>query len=387
MLRGDVTSSVDFPMPFTSSTEAAASLGSAPIETMQPAPAGLTARPSKSALGRLAVGTALGGLAVGVVWFAIAADRAEADPEARVTGSAATTPAVAGRQDLPRSTDAPDASALDEIDRLTQSGELDGAEALLVALRDQHPKHPQVSWRWGRLLAKRKGKKAQALAAYGDAMEADPTLLDDKHFYGEVHDLLQIPALRDDGLDLALRYMGKYAHTFLLELVNNEKKPLTYENRQRALEELATDSSSWALVNRRLNIALDVLQARQSLTPCQAYDEALTNVAAMPDYWFYSRVERSEVPPADANAKSGREDPVLCATLPQRKADTLELLSALAPEPEEGAEGEAPADGKAPANRPSKSTSTKKAPTKQKPSPKKVDCNKFRGIFKKQCWE
>jgi hypothetical protein len=387
MLRGDsMNSSVDFPMPLTSSMEAAS--GSL-VRSLPTAPPSSPAR--KPILGRLVIALGAAALAGGLLWVALFGERAAAGPEptaARAVaapGGGATELAVAA-------VGGPDAGALAELDRLLQSGELDGAETLLVALRDQHPKHPQLSWRWGRLLTKRRNRKAQALAAYGHALEAEPALLEDKHFYAELHDLLQIPALRDDGLDLALRNMGKYGHTFLLDLVNNEKKPLTYENRQRALEQLSTDSASWALVNRRLNIALDVLQARQSLTPCQAYDEALTNVAAMPDYWFYTRVERSEVPPADVNAKTGREDPVLCATLPQRKADTLELLSALAPEvegaaPAEGgapADGKAPADAKAPAPAASKST---KPDAKPKAAPKKkVDCNKFRGIFKKQCW-
>ncbi len=383
MLRGDgMTSSVDFPMPLTSSMEAAS--GSL-VRGLQTAPSVPARRPI---LGKLVIATGAAALAGGLLWVALFGERAAAKPDptaapavAAPGGEISVAAAAVG---------GPDAGALAELDRLLQSGELDGAETLLVALRDQHPKHPQLSWRWGRLLAKRKNRKAQALAAYGHALEADPTLLEDKHFYAELHDLLQIPALRDDGLDLALRNMGKYGHTFLLDLVNNEKKPLTYENRQRALEQLATDSASWALVNRRLNIALDVLQARQSLTPCQAYDEALTNVAAMPDYWFYTRVERSEVPPADVNAKTGREDPVLCATLPQRKADTLELLSALAPEapaPPESVALDAKVDAKAdPKAQPSASKGGKPE-SKPKAAPKKkVDCNKFRGIFKKQCW-
>ncbi|HET6581799.1 MAG TPA: serine/threonine-protein kinase, partial [Nannocystaceae bacterium] len=411
MLRGDPTPSVElFPrpsepvslMPSTSSSQiadptagtgeasaaartvAAGDSASAPITTHTMPPSSGVAKSSRAIV--LAVGAGL--LAAGALWIAFGR-------EPVVTGGDASTtvaqPSAATRSDeAPGGAAAvagPDDATLAEIDRLIQSGELEDADKLLVTQRELFPDQPQLSWRWGRLLAKRRNKKAQALVAYGDALEADPALLDDKQFYAELHDLLQIPALRDDGLDLALEHMGKYGHTFLLDLVNNEKKPLAYENRHRALEELATDSASWALVNRRLNIALDVLQAKQSITPCQAYDEALTNVAAMPDYYFVSRVERSEVPLPGANAKTGGEDPVLCATLPQRRADTLELLSALAPE---GAD--APADEpKVPAGKGGTASAAKKpAPkhktTTKKASPRKVDCNKFRGIFKKQCW-
>jgi serine/threonine protein kinase len=379
MLRGDVTSSVEFPMPLTSSVEVATGSFSRPL----PLPPVQVSAPRRSWAPRIFFYSGMAALAGGVLWLALVGDRAVADSES-ADGAASVLGFERVQGEVALAAEQPDPSALAELDRLIQSGELEGAETLLVAMRDRYPKHPQLSWRWGRLLTKRKNKKAQALAAYGHAMEGDPTLLEDKYFYAEVHDLMQLPALRDEALDLALREMGKYSHTFLLDLVNNEKKPLTYENRQRALEELSTDSASWALVNRRLNIALDVLQAKQSLTPCQAYDEALTNVAAMPDYWFYTRVERSEVPPADTNAKTGREDPVLCATLPQRKADTLELLSALAPEAEvpadEAAAAEAAKADAAKAPAPAKKAAPKKS------TRKKVDCNKFRGIFKKQCW-
>jgi serine/threonine protein kinase len=384
MLRGDVTSSMDFPMPQTSSMEAASGSFSRPL----PLPPTAAPARERSVLPRVVLFTGAAALAGTLLWVALAGERAAADSE--------PTAAVSGPPEIERvdgevaiAAASPDPSALAELDRLIQSGELEGAETLLVAMRDRYPKHPQLSWRWGRLLTKRKNKKAQALAAYGHAIEGDLGLLDDKYFYAEIHDLMQIPALRDEALDLALREMGKYSHTFLLDLVNNEKKPLSYENRQRALEELSTDAASWALVNRRLNIALDVLQAKQSLTPCQAYDEALTNVAAAPDYWFYTRVERSEVPPADTNAKTGREDPVLCATLPQRKADTLELLSALAPEGTEVPTDDATTPDGKPNGKPDAKAppAASKKPVAKKSAPrKKVDCNKFRGIFKKQCW-
>src|SRR5690606_34234206 len=135
-------------------------------------------------------------------------------------------------------------------------------DSLLGLLRDEYPRDPELLWRKGRLLAKRKGKEAQALAAYGSALDADPGLLEDKDFYAELYELLRNRKLRDEALELALHKMGPYGHKFLLEEVNNEKRPLGYTDRRRALEELKKDANNIALINTKLNMALDLLDRK-----------------------------------------------------------------------------------------------------------------------------
>ncbi len=287
----------------------------------------------------------------------------------------------------------PEASALAEIDRLLLSSKLDEADKLLAAQRDQFPKDAQLSWRLGRLLSKRKGKRTSALVAYGDAMEVDPTLLDDNEFYAELHELLRTPGARDEALDLALHQMGRYGHSFLLELVNNEKKPLTYAKRHRALDEIGTDPTNAALVNRRLNTALDLLQAHQSLTPCQSYADALTAITAAPEYYFLPRVERALPPKSDPTVPDAREDPAACEGLDVRRQATLDLLATLEPTAgdtdgeivieDDGGTSPAPAASDKPAG-----AADKPAPKPAaKKKPKTQDCSKLRGVFKKKCWK
>ncbi|HWB77528.1 MAG TPA: hypothetical protein VG755_21325, partial [Nannocystaceae bacterium] len=306
-------------------------------------------------------------------------------------------PGASGQQaddEVAIAVDGPGEAALAEIDRLLLSGKLDDADKLLSPLRDQYPKDAQLAWRQGRLLAKRKNKKAQALASYGAAIDSDPTLLDDKTFYDELHELLRTPALRDDALDLALQRMGRFGHKFLLELVNAEKKPLSYDDRHRALEELKSDPANAELVNQRLNTALDLLQASSSLTPCKAYGDALTAIDAQPDYYYYPRVEKAVVPKAAAPGAANREDPSACEGLDARRQSTLDQLATLAPV--DAIEGDTDGtivieDDSAPA-KPAPAKPAAKKPAAKKPASKKkaasnADCDKFGGMFKKKCWK
>lgn len=406
MLRGDTSGSGAIQL-------AAASLGSGRIpvgmsanSTMVPSFSSATPAPTMPPrVGRLprrrvAIGAGAAAIGIATLWLVgdepteaqgTAAVAAQTEPSVALRG----VPGVAAADDRVEviTTAGPDASALSEIDRLLMSEKLDEADKLLAALRDQYPRDPQLSWRLGRLLTKRKNKRPQALLSYGDAIEVDPALLDNNEFYAELHELLRTPSARDEALDLALHHMGRYAHGFLLEMVNSEKKPLTYAKRHRALVELETDPDNLGMINRRLNTALDLLQAHQSLTPCQSYSDALTAIAATPEYYYLPRVERATPPlPVAAAAPSGREDPAKCDGLEAKRQETISLLAGLQPMPgdaeeeivieDDGGTAPAPAPAPAPASKPAGSK-----PAGSKPKAKKVDCSKLRGVFKKKCWK
>ena len=402
MLRGEVSSSGVVEM-------AVASLhsGSIPITTSSPHSTGIPINgvgttmvpaqsPPRSTL-KVALGIAVVAAASVALWQYLPR-RAADDPTTTTTVSSQAgveeSSALAARGENANDDSievlaggGPAVDAIAEIDRLLLSGKLDEADKLLMALRDEYPKDAQLSWRLGRLLTKRKGKRTQALVAYGVAIEGDPTLLDDNEFYAELHDLLRTPSARDEALDIALHSMGRYAHSFLLELVNNEKKPLTYAKRHRALDELATDPANEAMINRQLNTALDLLQAHQSLTPCGSYDAALTAIAAAPEFYFWARVQRAVPPVADPAALGAREDKAACEDLEARRQVLLALLVTLTPAvgdtdgeiiiDEDG--GTTPA---APASKPA----PKPAPKKKKSSTND-DCSRLRDLKKKKCWK
>lgn len=290
-----------------------------------------------------------------------------------------------------------DPAALAQVDQLILTKEFDKAEELLKPLRDQFPDDPILLWRQGRILASNKRKQSQTLATYGQALSLQPKLLEDRDFYAETYELLRNRRLRDEALDLALQKMGTYGHTFLLELVNDKRSPLDYHDRQRALEELAKSPENDTRVDRKLNMALDLLQAHKSMTPCRAFLKALEEIAAAPDYYFYSRVEKAKMPskPGPGLAGSLEDDADACAQLELRRQELLTVLGALSPTPEtdpetveEGAdEGEIevlqpPPEEPPPAAPAPKARRSKSSSSSKKSNP---DCKKFGAIFNKKC--
>ncbi len=340
----------------------------------------VTRPPVRAPKRRFIVGLGAAAIGLTTLWLMVPAEEQSAPQPSSTEEAAEGSVAPVAGDVLAPEPPRPDASLLAEIDRLLVLGAYDDADKLLASARDRFTKDAQLLWRHGRLLGKRKGKKAQALVAYADAIEGDPKLLDDKDFYAELYELLRNPTLRDDALDVALHQMGRYGHTFLLELVNNEKKPLAYDDRHRALDELARDPDNQAMINHRLRRELDLKQSKQSLTACKAYADALTSIASQPDYYFYPLIDKTPVPtPTAAN----REDAEVCAPLEPRRQELMAQLAALRPDDADvvvieeddqpAAAGAAPSDA-APAGA-------------KKPAPKKKsECGKLRGIFKKKCW-
>ncbi|MBX7081009.1 MAG: serine/threonine protein kinase [Nannocystaceae bacterium] len=352
-----------------------------------PTPTMVRRRPRR----RLLVGAGAAGIALATLWMLDSGDEpgSAATPATAPEEAPAADPGAGDEPVTVLAAEGPGVGDLAEVDRLLSAGKIDEAEKLLAPLRDRFPKDAQLNWRHGRVLSKRKGKRAQALAAYGAALDIDPTLLDNPEFFAELRDVMRTPGLRDDALDLALHQLGKYAHPFLLELVNNEKKPLPYDKRHRALDELASVPEDLARVNRQLNIALDLLQARQSLTPCKSYGDALTAMAAAPEYYYLARVQRGEVPKPAPEGSASHEPAEACDGLDARRQTVLDLLATL--EPVGDTDGEivimedggtepapAPASGGKPAPKPAPKGGTRK---------KKDDCSKLRGVFKKKCWQ
>ena len=346
-----------------------------------------------------------GGLAAVVVAGAVVMTSADDAGSAETSGDGAAAVSDRGQPEgegedevLIVDDHGPTDAQLAEIDRLILAKKNDDADKLLGPLLDNFPDNTVLIWRQGRLLANGgRKKRSQALAAYASALEKDPALLDDREFYAELSAVMRKPGLRDEALDVALRQMGATAHKYLLEVVNDERKPLDYDDRHRALEELASDPENAALVNRRLNRALDVLQAHASLTPCAAYHSALDAIAAEPEYYFYQRVERAELPgPKEGKhlTEAEQADAARCANALDRREEVLVLLATLEPEPEEREEE---GDTGTPANiapeakpagsksRGKSGKSGKSARSKGKSGKSKPNCAKFGAVLNKQC--
>lgn len=381
-----------------------------PMQAVESTLEGVPTPPQQKQRWKLAGAAAGGLLALTLGGWALSGDddakASETSTQASAAGESDPPPKTADKTGAVKAVpsllpvgDGLDAATIAEIDRLILAARADEADALLDPLHDQFPKNAQLLWRRGRVLGMRKRKESQALAAYGDALQADPDLLDDRDFYAQLYDLLRNRKIRDEALDLALQHLGVQGHKFLLELVNNESKPLQYNDRQRALAEIRNNSEDAALINTQLNLALDILQASNSLTPCTSYRTALEAIAEEPDYYYYRRVEKAEMPQtAAAAAEAGQakgetgegkssDDTEACKGLDERREEVLtQLLALMPPELAEGEdESETAANGEEPKAGSKQGTPASK-PKKKKTSAKSSrGCKGVAGMFKKRC--
>ncbi len=348
--------------------------GSVAIPVSGPAPTRSAARPL--AAGAAAV-LGLGFLA----WAVSRSAPARGEREERTATVAAALDELHTNVPTDADDDGPTGEQLAEIDRLLLQDDLDAAEKLLNPLLDRFPEDARLLWRQGKLLSKRPRRRAQALASYGDAIERDPSLLDHKDFYAEIMALLRQRGLQKEALDLALRKMGKHAHPFLLELVNRKKKALSYADRHRALDELRTDPANENLIDVKLNVALDLWQAKDSLAPCRNYAAALAYIEQHPDPYFENALRKAPLPTADEDGKADPTDAEVCAALPARRDAVLSVVEDLAQTtggpPAEDGDATSPGEPSArPANK--AGSSKRRGKRKKKSASKKpAKCKRF----------
>jgi len=350
-------------------------------------------KPVKRTGRRLLLGAGIlgAGALIGGLWLMTSSDK----PDAKETKEAVTSPAIVWSDDMGNTGEGVSPSRLADIDRLLLADNTAEAKKLLGVLRDKYPEDAQLLWREGRLLAKdKRNKKSQALAAYGTAIDYDPALLDDRDFYAELIELLGIAKLKDDALDIAVRKMGPHGHKFLLEQVNREKKALEYEDRHRALDELAKDPKNEKLINHKLTAALDLWQANASLTPCQSFLSALDAVVASPDPYFLNPVAKAPAPEPrkEDDAVVDEADAAKCEETEDKRAKVLAFLRLQFPEEsaELGMDGDTEGKAETEAKKGSKKPASKKSSGSKKSkssSKKKKDCNKFGAVFDKDCWQ
>jgi serine/threonine protein kinase len=202
-----------------------------------------------------------------------------------------------------------------EIDGLLKKGANSAAMARIDRMLREHPEEAGVHLRRARALASEEDG-ARAIAAYDDALDRDPALLDDEEIRAEIGTLLQRPELHAPALELVLHRFGDHRDDALVHLVNDEANPLSYRDRQRALATITADSSSAEAVDRVLTNNLDLWQARESDTPCLVFAAALARIEQAPSPTYLGTLHRVTPPPAALDADMNTA--ALCAVLPAR---------------------------------------------------------------------
>jgi hypothetical protein len=228
--------------------------------------------------------------------------------------------------------------ALATVDRNLQRGKHEAALAGADALLTQFDGDAQVHLRRARALVKMDG--AKALASYGEAVERDPTLLDDETVRKEVLALVRKPELRKAAVVVVIDGFGAERDAMLLELINAESWVLPRGERHRVLGLLAADPKSAALVDRPLQQALDLWQANTAEAPCPAFAEALDAVEKEPSEYVVGTLHRVVPPAAPENAST--DERAFCNSLVDRLAIVRAKVDEAHPLPE--AEWKVPPD-------------------------------------------
>lgn len=186
--------------------------------------------------------------------------------------------------------------SLTEIDRALLANDSTTALQIIQPLRDEFPEDPILLWKSGRALSlnSSRSNSSRALARYEDAIARRPELLDVPEFFAELDELMRGRYVRAEAINLALQRLGSPGYPFLLEQINTPKsnRSLSYTDRHRILDALATSEQNAKLIDWELNLVHDLSQVRRQATPCKDLLLVLDKVSQHPSKKVYDRLKR-----------------------------------------------------------------------------------------------
>jgi hypothetical protein len=188
-------------------------------------------------------------------------------------------------------------ATLASIDALLEAREYEAARITLGPLLEAHGGDAQLHWRMAKVLIALGGAENRALAleSHAAAVSADAALLDDEAFTAGLWALMDDPKLRTDAVDLALELLGSRADERLLQWLNVQAAPLGHAARQRIIAHLQQQGRGDD-INRPLQRALDLWQARGAENPCEAFGSALREAGESPDSFLVGTLRAVPVP-------------------------------------------------------------------------------------------
>jgi len=209
-------------------------------------------------------------------------------------------------------------ASLASVDALLEAREYEAARISLGPLLEFHGNDAQLHWRMAQVLTALGGtdNRAAAFESYASAISADAALLDDETFMKSLWGLMDDPKLRTDAVDLALELLGSRADERLLHWLNSQASPLAHATRQRIIAHL--QQSHGEAINRPLQHALDLWQARTSEDPCKTFTTALQAASEDPDSFLVGTLRSVGVP--EAAAAEG-EEPQPCPGAAEQLAE------------------------------------------------------------------
>lgn len=224
-------------------------------------------------------------------------------------------------------------ASLASVDALLAAREHEAALISLGPLLEEHPDDAQLHWRMARVLTALGGaeNRARALESHAVALTTDAALLDDEAFMQELWALMDDPTLRTDAIDLALERLGARADDRLLQWLNVQAKPLDRRSRHRVITHLEGNDRGNA-INRPLQHALDLWQAREAEDPCEAFAGALRTASQSPDSFLLGTLRGVAVPMAKAaEGEAPQPCPGAAEQLAEARARFDEMFAGIEP--------------------------------------------------------
>ncbi len=217
-------------------------------------------------------------------------------------------------------------ASLTEIDRALLANDSTTALQIIQPLRDEFPEDPILMWKSGSALSIKPSRtnSSRALARYEDAIVRRPELLDVPEFFAELDELMRGRYVRAEAVNLALQRLDSSGHPFLLEQINTPKssRSLSYIDRHRILDALATSEGNEALIDWELNLVQDLTQFRRLDTACETLLLVLDSISQHPSKKVYERLKRLK------RVKNGdAEPPEICDAASKRLEVTRDGLS------------------------------------------------------------
>ncbi len=286
---------------------------------------------------------AAGALALGLIGWAVATRDPEAEPESKADEESKEEPAAvaakpAAAMRLPFTKPTAPQEELAPIDEALDAGKRSEARALLAQLLERFPDDPDVLWRAAMAEGKQRAASQKRAEYMRDAIEEEPSRLEDKTVGALVLRELARPTVPDPLIELVVDHGDPIEAGWTKALLGRPKDALSQTQRTRLIE--ATEpSDTW---NPRAHRCLDLWQAPNTAAPCTVYGEALDAMKAAPHASYRKSLQYAPVP----TEPGSEEESEACDGLEEERASTLEAMA--------DAKGDAnyvPADFKTKANK------------------------------------
>lgn len=238
-----------------------------------------------------------GGAAFAAYWFVLRPGASEtAEPPTKSEPDPAKTTATPEPVTPPTPT-GPSLQELSAIDELVTQNKVDEATERLRVVHAQFPNDPEVRWREASVQAQRPGSPAAAIGLYAEALKLDPELAHNLGFHAQVDGVLRKRPITDAAIDLAIT-LGPQGQGLLLHYINDPEDWATFSQRRKVRQALGPD----AAVDRTLDLRRDLQQAKDSPTPCQTLQTALTAAFVEPKREFIEPLKAATAPAPAASA-------------------------------------------------------------------------------------